>query len=38
MITNQIYIHEEIKKRLNSENVRYLSAQNILYSRLLPKN
>jgi hypothetical protein len=31
-------IYEEIKRRLNSGNVRYHSAQNLLSSRLLFKN
>jgi hypothetical protein len=37
-VTNQNLIHEEIKSGLNSGNVCYHSAQNLLYSRLLPKN
>jgi hypothetical protein len=31
-------IHEEIKRRLNSGNACYHSVQNLLFSRLLPKN
>jgi hypothetical protein len=37
-ITNQNLIHEEIKRRLNSGNACYHSAQNLLSSRLLSKN
>jgi hypothetical protein len=37
-ITNQNLIQEEIKRRSNSGNVCYHSVQNLLYSRLLPKN
>jgi hypothetical protein len=36
-VTNQNLIQEEIKKRLNSGNACYHSAQNILSSRLLSK-
>jgi len=35
-LTNQNYIHDEIKSRLNSENVcYYYSVQNLLSSRLI---
>jgi hypothetical protein len=37
-VTNQNLIQEEIKKRLNSANVCYYSARNLLSSRLLSKN
>jgi ribosomal protein S2 len=37
-ITNQNLIQEEIKRRLNSGNACYHSVQNLLSSRLLPKN
>jgi hypothetical protein len=37
-ITNQNYIHEEIKGSLNSGNACYHSVQNLLPSRLLFKN
>jgi hypothetical protein len=37
-VTNQILIHEEIKRRLNSDNACYHSVQNLLSSRLLSKN
>jgi hypothetical protein len=37
-VTNQNLIHEEIKRRLNSGNACYHSAQNLLSSRLLSKN
>jgi hypothetical protein len=37
-ITNRKLIQEEIKRRLNSGNVRYHSVQTILSSRLLSKN
>jgi hypothetical protein len=37
-ITNQNLIEEEIKRRLNSGNACYHSAQNILSSRLLSQN
>jgi hypothetical protein len=37
-VTNQNFIQEEIKRRLNSGNACYHSAQNLLYSRLLSKN
>jgi hypothetical protein len=36
--TNQNLIHEEIKRRLNSDNACYHSVQNLLSSRLLSKN
>jgi hypothetical protein len=36
--TDQKRIQEEIKRRLNSGNVCYHSVQNLLSSRLLPKN
>jgi hypothetical protein len=36
--TNQNLIQEEIKRRLNSGNTCYRSGQNLLSSRLLPKN
>jgi len=36
--TNQISIPEEIKSRLRSGNAYYYSVQNLLSSRLLPKN
>jgi len=38
MQTNQNSIQEEIKKRLHSENVCYISVQNLLSSSLLSKN
>jgi hypothetical protein len=37
-VTNQNLIQEEIKRRLNSRNVCYNLLQNLLPSRLLPKN
>jgi hypothetical protein len=37
-VTNQNLIQEEIKRRLNSENACYHSAQNLLSSRLLSKH
>jgi len=37
-LTNQNYIAEEIKGRLRSGNACYHSVQNLLSSRLLPKN
>jgi hypothetical protein len=37
-LTNQNDIHDEVKGRLNSGNARYYSAQNLLYSCLIPKN
>jgi len=37
-ITNQNYIHEEIKSRLNSGNAHYYSIQHLLSSFLLSKN
>jgi hypothetical protein len=37
-VTNQNFIQEEIKRRLNSDNVYYYSVQNLLSSRLLSKN
>jgi len=37
-LTNQNSIAEEIKSRLRSGNVCYHSMQNLLSSRLLPKN
>jgi hypothetical protein len=37
-LTNQNFIGEEIKRRLNSGNACYHLIQNLLYSRLLPKN
>jgi hypothetical protein len=37
-LTNQNDIHDEIKSRLNSENACYYSVQNLLSSRLIPKN
>jgi hypothetical protein len=37
-VTNQNLIQEEIKRRLNSGNMCYLSVENILPSRLLSKN
>jgi hypothetical protein len=37
-VTDQYLIQEEIKRRLNSGNACYHSAQNILSSRLLSKN
>jgi hypothetical protein len=37
-LTNQKYIHDKIKSRLNSVNACYYSVQNLLSSRLLSKN
>jgi hypothetical protein len=37
-LTDQNCTHEEIKRRLNSGNACYHSVQNLLSSRLLPKN
>jgi hypothetical protein len=37
-VTDTYLIHEEIKNRLNSDNALYHSVQNLLFSRLLPKN
>jgi hypothetical protein len=37
-VTNQNWIHDEIKRRLNSGNACYHSIQNLLSSRLLSKN
>jgi hypothetical protein len=37
-LTNQNYIRDEIKSRLNSENACYYSVQNLLSSRLISKN
>jgi hypothetical protein len=37
-VTDQNLIHEEIKNRINSDNASSHSVQNILSSRLLPKN
>jgi hypothetical protein len=37
-LTNQNLIHEEIKRRLNSNNACYHSVQNHLSSHLLSKN
>jgi hypothetical protein len=37
-VTNQNFIQEEIKRRLNSGNACYPSVQNLLSSRLLSKN
>jgi hypothetical protein len=37
-VTNQSFIHEEIKSRLNSNNCCYHSFQNLLSSRMLCKN
>jgi hypothetical protein len=37
-LTDQNDIHDEIKSRLNSGNACYYSVQNILSSRLIPKN
>jgi hypothetical protein len=36
-VTNQNLVEEEIKRRLNSDNACYRSAQNLLSSRLLSK-
>jgi hypothetical protein len=37
-LTNKNYIQEEIMSRLKSGNACYLSVQNLVCSRLLPKN
>jgi hypothetical protein len=37
-LTNQHENHDEIKSRLNSRNACYYSIQNLLSSRLIPKN
>jgi hypothetical protein len=37
-LTNQNYIHDEIKSTLNSMNSCYYSVQNLLSSRLISKN
>jgi hypothetical protein len=37
-VTNQNFIQEEIKRRLNSGHACYHSVQNLLSSRLLSKN
>jgi hypothetical protein len=37
-VTNQNFIKEDIKRRLNSGNACYQSVQNLLSSRLLSKN
>jgi hypothetical protein len=37
-ITNRNLVQEEIKRRLKSGNACYHSVQNLLSSRLLPKN
>jgi hypothetical protein len=37
-LTNKKDIHDEIKSRLNSGNAYYYSVQNLLSSRLIPKN
>jgi hypothetical protein len=37
-VTNQNLVQEEIKRRLNSGNACYHSAQNLLSSHLLSKN
>jgi hypothetical protein len=37
-VTNQNFIEEEVKRRLNSGNACYRLAQNLLSSRLLSKN
>jgi hypothetical protein len=37
-VTNQNLVHEEIKRRLNTDNACYHPAQNFLYSHLLSKN
>jgi hypothetical protein len=36
--TNQNLVQQEIKRRLNSDNAFYHSVQNLLSSRLVPKN
>jgi len=38
VVTNQNYIHKEIKRRLNSENACYPSVQSLLSSCLLSEN
>jgi hypothetical protein len=38
ILTDQNYIHNEIKNRLNSENACYYSVQNLLSSLLISKN
>jgi sorting nexin-29 len=38
ILTNQNDIHDEIKSRLNSGSACYYSVQNLLPSRLIPKN
>jgi hypothetical protein len=38
ILTNQNDIHDEIKSRLNSGNGFFYSVQNLLSSRLIPKN
>jgi hypothetical protein len=38
ILTKKKLIHEEIKRRLNSGNICYHSAQNLSSSRLLSKN
>jgi hypothetical protein len=37
-VTNQKFIQVEIRRRLNSDNAFYHSVQNVLSSRLVPKN
>jgi hypothetical protein len=37
-LTDQNWMHEEIKSRLNSGNACYQSVQNLLSSRLLSRN
>jgi hypothetical protein len=37
-LTNQNYIRDEVKNRLNSGNACYHSVQNLLSSRLISKN
>jgi hypothetical protein len=37
-VTNQNYVHEEIKSRLNSGNASYHTVLKLLSSRLLSKN
>jgi hypothetical protein len=37
-LTNQNYIYDEMKSRLNSENACYYSVQNLLSSRLISRN
>jgi hypothetical protein len=36
-VTNQNFIQEEIKRRLNSGNACYHSVQNLMFSCLMPK-